>query len=107
MVDLSTIARIVVGLLLLWAAAAKLRRRHDLPDWLAAYGVPKSEALSYALVLHATTTLPFLVAGGLILNVHGVRYGRRRRSAAAAVGAGVDQHDVAEAPHGNANVRDT
>jgi hypothetical protein len=43
-IDLSTIARIVVGLLLLWAAAAKLRRRQDLPDWLAAYGVPKELA---------------------------------------------------------------
>jgi hypothetical protein len=43
-IDLSTIARIVVGLLLLWAAAAKLRRRHDLPDWLAAYGVPANVA---------------------------------------------------------------
>ena len=40
MVPLSTIARIVVGLILLWAAAAKLRRRDDLPDWLTAYGVP-------------------------------------------------------------------
>jgi uncharacterized membrane protein YphA (DoxX/SURF4 family) len=39
-VELSTIARIVVGLLLLWAAAAKLRRREDLPDWLTAYGLP-------------------------------------------------------------------
>ena len=44
MIDLSTIARIVVGLLLLWAAAAKLRRRQDLPDWLAAYGVPANLA---------------------------------------------------------------
>jgi hypothetical protein len=43
-IDLSTIARIVVGLLLLWAAAAKLRRRQDLPDWLAAYGVPANVA---------------------------------------------------------------
>jgi uncharacterized membrane protein YphA (DoxX/SURF4 family) len=39
-VELSTIARIVVGLLLLWAAAAKLRLREDLPDWLTAYGLP-------------------------------------------------------------------
>jgi uncharacterized membrane protein YphA (DoxX/SURF4 family) len=39
-VELSTIARIVVGLVLLWAAAVKLRRREDLPDWLAAYGLP-------------------------------------------------------------------
>jgi uncharacterized membrane protein YphA (DoxX/SURF4 family) len=38
--ELSTIARIVVGLVLLWAAAAKLRRREDLPSWLTAYGVP-------------------------------------------------------------------
>lgn len=40
MLELSTIARIVVGLLLLWAAVAKLRRREDLPDWLRAYGLP-------------------------------------------------------------------
>ena len=84
-----------------------MRRTRLLPIVaLAAYDVPKSEALSYALVLHAVTTIPFLIAGGLILNVHGVRYGRRRRSAAAAVGAGVDQHDVAKAAHGNADVRD-
>jgi len=44
---------------------------------LAAYDVPKSEALSYALVLHALNIVPFLVAGGLVLNVHGVRAGRR------------------------------
>lgn len=40
MIELSVVARILVGLLLLWAAAAKLRRRDDLPDWLAAYGLP-------------------------------------------------------------------
>jgi hypothetical protein len=73
---------------------------------LAAYGVPKSDALSYALVLHAATTLPFLVAGGLLLNVHGVRHGRRRRSAAAPVLTSVHQHDVAEPAHGNPDVRD-
>jgi uncharacterized membrane protein YphA (DoxX/SURF4 family) len=39
-IELSVVARILVGLLLLWAAAAKLRRRDDLPDWLAAYGLP-------------------------------------------------------------------
>ena len=48
---------------------------------LAAYDVPKSEALSYALVLHAFTIAPFLVAGAVVLNVHGVRYGRDVRSA--------------------------
>jgi uncharacterized membrane protein YphA (DoxX/SURF4 family) len=37
---LSTVARILVGLLLLWASLAKLRRREDLPDWLTAYGLP-------------------------------------------------------------------
>lgn len=39
MIELSVVARIMVGVLLLWAAAAKLRRRDDLPDWLAAYGL--------------------------------------------------------------------
>jgi uncharacterized membrane protein YphA (DoxX/SURF4 family) len=39
-IELSVVARILVGLLLVWAAAAKLRRRDDLPDWLAAYGFP-------------------------------------------------------------------
>jgi uncharacterized membrane protein YphA (DoxX/SURF4 family) len=43
-VEVSTIARIVVGLVLLWAAAAKLRRRNDLPDWLTAYGLPAQYA---------------------------------------------------------------
>jgi uncharacterized protein (TIRG00374 family) len=49
---------------------------------LAAYDIPKSEALSYALVLHAFTIVPFLVAGAVLLNVHGVRYGRGVRAAA-------------------------
>lgn len=44
MIALDVLARIAVGLLLLWAAAAKLRRRGDLPDWLAAYGVPRALA---------------------------------------------------------------
>jgi hypothetical protein len=39
-VAVSTIARILVGLLLLWAALAKARHRKELPDWLAAYGLP-------------------------------------------------------------------
>ena len=67
---------------------------------LAAYDVPKSEALSYALVLHAFTIVPFLVAGALLLNLHGVRYGRSARSAAAGVGTGVDQHDILKPPAG-------
>jgi len=51
--ELSTIARIVVGLILLWAAAAKLRRRDDLPDWLAAYGVPARYAREIAWAVMA------------------------------------------------------
>lgn len=74
---------------------------------LAAYDVPKSEALSYALVLHAVNIVPFLLAGALVLNVHGVRYGRRvRRSAAVAAGPGVDEHHVAEPADGQPNVSD-
>ena len=71
---------------------------------LAAYDVPKSEALSYALVLHAFTIVPFLVAGGLLLNVHGVRSGRRALSAAAAPGAEpeAEERELVEPPAGPA-----
>ena len=65
---------------------------------LAAYDVPKSEALSYALVLHAFTIVPFLVAGALVLNLHGVRYGRRVRAAAAGAGTGPDSKELLEPP---------
>ena len=66
MIDLSTIARIVVGLLLLWAAAAKLRRRQDLPDWLAAYGVPANAAPSVAwCVIAAEGLVGILVLFGI------------------------------------------
>jgi glycosyltransferase 2 family protein len=34
---------------------------------LHAYGVPSSQALSYALVLHAMNIIPYLVAGGALL----------------------------------------
>jgi uncharacterized membrane protein YphA (DoxX/SURF4 family) len=67
-IDLSTIARIVVGLLLLWAAAAKLRRRQDLPDWLAAYGVPAGAAPTVAWgVMAAEGIVGFLLLFGLAL----------------------------------------
>jgi glycosyltransferase 2 family protein len=36
---------------------------------LAAYGVPRSEALSYALVLHAMNFVPYVVAGVVVLRV--------------------------------------
>jgi glycosyltransferase 2 family protein len=37
---------------------------------LGAYGVSQSEALSYALVLHALNFLPFIVAGLVMLRLH-------------------------------------
>jgi glycosyltransferase 2 family protein len=37
---------------------------------LGAYGVSRSEALSYALVLHALNFLPFIVAGVVMLRLH-------------------------------------
>jgi uncharacterized protein (TIRG00374 family) len=45
---------------------------------LHAYQVPQSEALSYALVLHALNFFPFIVAGGWILFGHAIS--RRLRS---------------------------
>jgi uncharacterized membrane protein YphA (DoxX/SURF4 family) len=66
--ELSTIARIVVGLLLLWAAAAKLRRREDLPDWLAAYGLPARYTRQVAWgVMAAEAVVGFLVLFGIAL----------------------------------------
>ena len=66
MVELSTIARIVVGLLLLWAAAAKVRRREDLPDWLAAYGLPARYTKAAAWgVMTAEAVVGFLLIFGV------------------------------------------
>jgi hypothetical protein len=65
---LSTIARIVVGLVLLWAAAAKLRRREDLADWLTTYGVPQRYARDVGYgVLGAEAVVGFLVLFGIAL----------------------------------------
>ena len=66
MVELSTIARIVVGFILLWAAAAKLRRRDDLPDWLTAYGLPARYARETAWAVMAAEAVVGLL---LILGV--------------------------------------
>jgi Methylamine utilisation protein MauE len=62
---LGSIAQIAVGVLLLWAAAAKLRRWKDLPDWLAAYGMPSRAAapLAAALVVAEATVGALLLAG--------------------------------------------
>jgi uncharacterized membrane protein YphA (DoxX/SURF4 family) len=69
-IGLSTIARIVVGLLLLWAAAAKLRRREDLPDWLTAYGVPAQYAQPTAwAVMGAEAVVGILVLFGIAMPV--------------------------------------
>ena len=66
MLELSTIARIVVGLLLLWAAVAKLRRREDLPDWLRAYGLPARYARQAAwAVLGAEAVVGLLLLLGI------------------------------------------
>jgi len=36
---------------------------------LSAYDVPKSEALSAAVVLHLVNLVPYLVAGGIVLHL--------------------------------------
>jgi uncharacterized membrane protein YbhN (UPF0104 family) len=36
---------------------------------LAAYGVPQTQAFSYALIVHALNVLPFVVAGLVVLNL--------------------------------------
>jgi uncharacterized membrane protein YphA (DoxX/SURF4 family) len=63
--SLSVVARILVGLLLLWAAAAKLRRRDDLPDWLAAYGLPARIArpAAWGVMVAEAVVGAMLVAG--------------------------------------------
>lgn len=43
---------------------------------LNAYGVPNSQALSYALVLHALNFFPYVAAGLLVLHLHVVSYRR-------------------------------
>jgi len=79
-IELSVVARILVGLLLLWAAAAKLRRRDDLPDWLAAYGLPARLARPAAWgVMAAEAVVGVLLLAGLALPA----------SAYAAVGLGI------------------
>ena len=37
---------------------------------LSAYGVPKEQALSYALVAHVVNFVPFIVVGALVLHAH-------------------------------------
>ncbi len=66
MVELSTIALIVVGLVLLLAAGAKLRRRQDFPDWLTAYGLAARYARPAAwAVMTVEAVLGFLLIFGV------------------------------------------
>ena len=66
MVELSTIALIVVGLILLLAAGAKLRRRQDFPDWLTAYGLAARYARPAAwAVMAVEAVLGFLLIFGV------------------------------------------
>ena len=62
---LEGIARIVVAVVLLWAALAKLRRSDEFPDWLRAYGVPGSVAtpLSWGVIAAEATVGALLLAG--------------------------------------------
>jgi uncharacterized membrane protein YphA (DoxX/SURF4 family) len=67
-IELSVVARILVGLLLVWAAAAKLRRRDDLPDWLSAYGLPARVARPAAwAVMVAEAVVGVMLLAGLAL----------------------------------------
>jgi uncharacterized protein (TIRG00374 family) len=46
---------------------------------LSAYGIPTSQALSYALVLHAVNFVPYIAAGLLVLHVQGLELWHRRQ----------------------------
>ena len=88
---------------------------------LGAYGIPQTQALSYALVVHALNVVPFLLAGLLVLNLRRnvLSESMRRKGAGAGGGelepwvvdnaadgggAGDDEHDVAEPPDGHLDV---
>jgi glycosyltransferase 2 family protein len=43
---------------------------------LSAYGIPRSESLSYALVVHAVNVLPFVASGLLLVNLQPGAFGR-------------------------------
>jgi hypothetical protein len=65
---LATIAGIGAGLLLLWAALAKLRHREDVPGWLRVYGVPaRAGAPLAAALIAAEATVGALLVARLLL----------------------------------------
>jgi uncharacterized protein (TIRG00374 family) len=45
---------------------------------LQPYGIDRADALSYAVVLHVVNTLPFIVAGAVVVPRHGIRALRRQ-----------------------------
>ena len=60
------IARLVVGLLLLWAAASKVQARASFPQILAAFGVPaRLRRLSLGTLVGAEVTLGGLLVAGV------------------------------------------
>jgi uncharacterized membrane protein YphA (DoxX/SURF4 family) len=87
---LDSIARIVVAVVLLWAALAKIRRRRDVPDWLAAYGMPRAlatptawgvigaEAVVGALLLAGVPFGPYAALGLGALFMAALGYARAR-----------------------------
>ena len=94
---------------------------------LGAYGIPQTQALSYALVVHALNVVPFLLAGLLVVNLRRDVLGRslrRKRRGKGLVedggnlerpaggtgadrrGAGDDEDDVSEPADGHLHVDD-
>jgi uncharacterized protein (TIRG00374 family) len=84
---------------------------------LGAYGIPQSQALSYALVVHALNVVPFLLAGLLVVNLRrNVLGASMRRKGGGELepwvgggardrdGPGDDEDDVAEPAHGHLDV---
>jgi glycosyltransferase 2 family protein len=92
---------------------------------LGAYGIPQTQALSYALVVHALNVLPFLLAGLVVVNLRREVLGaalRRKRGGEGPVtrggdlvrpaagigpaerGAGDDEHHVPEPADGHLDV---
>jgi uncharacterized membrane protein YphA (DoxX/SURF4 family) len=87
---LESIVRIGVAAVLLWAALAKLTRRHDVPDWLRAYGLPAplttpaaytliaAEAAVGALLLADVPAAPYAAFALGVLFVLALAYARAR-----------------------------
>jgi glycosyltransferase 2 family protein len=82
---------------------------------LAAYGIPRVEALSYALVVHAFSVLPFVAAGLLLVSLRGRGESGRAEGATvqgpgpAAIrgdgeGTGDDEDDVTQPANGHPEV---